>query len=35
MGKARELVDYSKRALIELLSRQKIPIVSYSPEELE
>ncbi|MEN3002676.1 MAG: UPF0175 family protein [Armatimonadota bacterium] len=35
LGKAAELAGYSKRAFIELLSRQKIPVVNYSPEELE
>ncbi|MCS7300532.1 MAG: UPF0175 family protein [Fimbriimonadales bacterium] len=35
LGKAAELAGYSKRAFMELLSRQKISVVNYSPEELE
>lgn len=35
LGKAAEIAGYSKRAFIELLSQQQIPVVNYSPEELE
>lgn len=33
LGKAAELAGYSLHAFIELLSRQKIPVVNYSPKD--
>jgi predicted HTH domain antitoxin len=35
LGKAAELAGYSKRAFMELLARQGIPVMNVSPEELD
>ena len=34
IGQAARLAGYSKRAFIEILGRQQIPVFNYSPEEL-
>lgn len=34
-GKAAELSGYSKRAFMEILSKHRISIVNYPPEEIE
>lgn len=34
LGQAAKLAGYSKRAFIEILGRQKVPVFNYSPEEL-
>lgn len=35
LGKAAELAGYSKRAFMELLAKEGIPVINYSPEELD
>jgi len=35
LGKAAELAGYSKRAFMELLAKQGIPVINYAPEELD
>ena len=34
LGQAAKLAGYSKRAFIEILGRNNVPIFNYSPEEL-
>lgn len=34
LGQAAKLAGYSKRAFIEILGRQNIPVFNYSPDEL-
>jgi predicted HTH domain antitoxin len=34
LGQAARLSGFSKRAFIEILGRQQIPVVNYSPDEL-
>lgn len=35
LGKAAELAGYSKRAFMELLVKEGIPVLDYPPEELD
>lgn len=34
LGQAAKLAGYSKRAFIEVLGQNKVPVFNYSPEEL-
>jgi len=34
LGQAAKLARFSKRAFMEVLGRQQVPVFSYSPEEL-
>jgi predicted HTH domain antitoxin len=34
LGQAAKLAGYSKRAFIEILGRQGVPVFNYSPDEL-
>ena len=34
LGQAAKLAGFSKRGFIDVLSRQKVPVFDYSPEEL-
>lgn len=34
LGQAAKLSGFSKRAFMEILGRQQIPVVNYSPDEL-
>lgn len=34
LGQAAKLAGYSKRAFIEILGRQHVPVFNYSPEDL-
>lgn len=34
LGQAAKLAGYSKRAFMEILGRQKVPVFNYSPEDL-
>ena len=34
LGQAAKLSGFSKRAFIEILGRQQVPVVNYSPDEL-
>jgi predicted HTH domain antitoxin len=34
LGQAARLAGYSKRAFIEILGRQAVPVFNYSPDEL-
>lgn len=34
LGQATKLSGFSKRAFMEILGRQQVPIVNYSPDEL-
>ena len=35
LGKAAELAGYSKRAFMEVLSKEGIPVINISPEDLD
>lgn len=34
LGQAARIAGYSKRAFIEILGKQKVPVINYSPDEL-
>ena len=34
LGQAARIADYSKRAFIEILGKNNVPVINYSPDEL-